>query len=303
MSDRPVIAIGNFDGVHLGHQALLRRARQRADAAQVPLEVLTFTPHTRAYFRPHLPPFRLTTDATKIRLLTEICRVDHVHVRAFTKDFAATSAERFVNEVLLRDLHAGHVVVGEAFHFGQGGQGSTTMLQEWLATHQAGFTAVPAVSDDAGQRISATRIRGLLQEGKPQEAARLLGRPWSFSGRVEHGDARGRELGFPTANINLGDIQRPAFGVYACHAYAIERPEVKFSAVANIGIRPTVQGVKERCEVHIFGFNQSIYKEEWGIELVAFLRPEQQFASLTDLTSQITADCRKAKEILAASAA
>ncbi len=295
-----VVAIGNFDGVHLGHEALIGAAREQARGLGVPLMVLTFEPHPRSVFSPDAPPFRLTSLRTRLQAL-EALGVDHATVLHFDLEFARKSAEDFVRQILVRDLAARHVVVGWDFCFGRGRAGNADLLREMGAELGFGVTAIEPVRGPDGEVYSSSVIRQALRAGDPQKAARLLGRPWEIEGRVEAGDRRGRQLGFPTANLALGDLLHPALGVYAVQAGLDRGSETDwYDGVANIGRRPTVEGTRVQLEVHLFDFAGDLYGRHLRTRLLAFLRGEKKFDGLEALRAQIAQDSRRARDLLAA---
>ncbi|MGF1593130.1 MAG: bifunctional riboflavin kinase/FAD synthetase [Kiloniellaceae bacterium] len=297
-----VVVIGNFDGVHRGHQLLLADARRQADALAASLAVLTFEPHPRSVFQPDQPPFRLTSLRAKAHALQE-AGVDNLFVLHFDRAFSLKSAEAFVQDILVGDLAARHVVVGWDFCFGHKRAGNVALLKSMGAQNGFGVTAVDPVMTGDGQVYSSSIIRNHLREGRPAKAAELLGRPWEIEGRVEHGDQRGRTIGFPTANLGLGDYLRPALGVYA--VLAGRDPGVEHGGetrwlpgVANLGRRPTVAGEDLRLEVHLFDFAEDLYGETLRVRLVDYLRPEKKFDGLDALRAQIALDCGRAQDIL-----
>jgi riboflavin kinase/FMN adenylyltransferase len=301
-----VVVIGNFDGVHRGHQLLLGDARRLADELSAPMAVLTFEPHPRSVFLPDQPPFRLTSLRAKAHALQD-AGVDHLFVLHFDRAFSQKSAETFVEEILVGDLAARHVVVGWDFCFGKKRAGNVALLKAMGAMHGFGVTAVEPVMTGNGQVYSSSIIREHLRHGRPAVAAELLGRPWEIEGRVEHGDKRGRTIGFATANLGLGDYLRPALGVYA--VLAGRDPGVEHGGetrwlpgVANLGLRPTVEGEDLRLEVHLFDFAEDIYGETLRVRMIDFIRPEKKFDGLDALRAQIALDCGQAREILAQTA-
>jgi riboflavin kinase/FMN adenylyltransferase len=287
------VALGNFDGVHRGHAQVIRAAH--AARPKVPLAVLTFEPHPREHFRPDDPPFRLTLSAERADELAAL-DVTILYELAFDHAFSLMSAEAFVAEVLHEGLGARHLVCGPDFAFGHRRGGDTAFLARWAEELGMGLTLVPLLSDVAGP-ISATRIRRLLQDGYPERAAVELGRPWTIRGEVARGDARGRTIGFPTANIALGRHLEPARGVYAV---TVRLPDGRWHrGVANIGRRPTVQeGPESRLEVNIFDFDADLYGAELTVALHAYIRPELKFPGLDALKAQIAADAVGARQIL-----
>ncbi|MFZ6762855.1 bifunctional riboflavin kinase/FAD synthetase [Pseudoroseomonas sp. WGS1072] len=286
------LALGNFDGVHLGHRAVLRAAH--AGRPELTLAALTFEPHPREHFRPDDPPFRLTLAPAKAAAL-RAAGADVVVALAFDAALAALPAEAFVTEVLHGALGARHLACGADFAFGHRRGGDVAFLAAQAERLGIGLTVVPPVADAAGP-ISSSRIRRALQDGYPERAAEALGRPWEIRGPVSHGDKRGRTIGFPTANVPLGRHLEPARGVYAIEAELADGTLVK--GVANIGQRPTVGGTESRVEAHLFDFTGDLYGQEIGVRLLHFLRPEHRFAALAELTAQIAADAAEARRLL-----
>jgi riboflavin kinase/FMN adenylyltransferase len=285
------VALGNFDGVHLGHALLLRAAHSaRPDA---PLGVVSFEPHPRELFRPDDPPFRLTLPEERANLLAAL-GVQVLYELPFDESFAALTAAQFLDRVLGEALGVRHICCGPDFAFGHRRGGSVAMLAAWSEAHGVGLTLVPPLSDAQGQ-ISSTRIRRLLQDGYPELAAAALGRPWSLRGQVQHGDARGRTIGFPTANIPLGRHLEPARGVYAITARPPNGTLPPLTGVANIGRRPTVGGQQSRLEAHLFDWSGDLYGQELEVCLHSFLRAERRFAGLDELKAQIALDAAEAK--------
>jgi riboflavin kinase/FMN adenylyltransferase len=295
--------MGNFDGLHLGHAALIGEARDRARATGVPAAVLTFEPHPRSVFMPEGEPFRLTPFRVKER---EIARlgVDLMFVQHFDPAFAKKSAESFVADVLVGAIGVGHIVVGHDCTFGNRRRGTPEMLRAAGAEHGFGVTVVEPVRGPDATAYSATRIRELLKSGKPREAAAQLGRFWEIDGRVTVGDRRGRGLGFPTANLALGEYLRPALGVYAVRVSGDGRDDLfggrAIDGVANLGLRPTVGGHEPRLEAHLFDIDADLYGRHLRVSLVEFIRPERKFEGLDALKAQIAEDAQKARAILAA---
>ncbi|MGB4101990.1 MAG: riboflavin biosynthesis protein RibF [Alphaproteobacteria bacterium] len=290
-----VYALGNFDGVHRGHQALLAQARGLAHGA--PLVALTFEPHPRRFFAPTLPPFRLTLPAQK-RDYLRAAGCDDVRVLDFNAQLAAMSAEDFARRILAGECNAGAVVAGEDFRFGHGRAGDMARLAEWLRDSGIAVHPVPQVRDPQGQRYAASTVRALLRNGQVRAAADILGRPYIISGTVAHGDRRGNQLGFPTANIDLDDYQRPQYGVYAVQARAAGDSAWR-PGIANIGRRPTVDGVREWLEAHFFDFTADIYGTQWETALLDFIRPEMKFDGVENLKRQIAEDIRVVRKIFA----
>jgi len=294
-----VVAIGNFDGIHKGHQAVISEAGFLSCALNKPLAVMTFEPHPDGLFNPDCEPFRLTTMRGKTHLI-EALSVDELLIQHFDFEFAALSAEKFVDEVIVKGLGASHVVSGYDFRFGQKRTGNCETLLSLGNQKGFGFTAVPKVVDENGEVYSSTRVRDCLRAGDVRAAADILGRSFELEGRVEHGDARGRQLGFPTANIHLHDYLRPKRGVYAIRAGVDLGQDTKWiDGVANFGRRPTFHAEDDVIlEAHLFGFEGDLYGKHLRIELVDRIRDERKFDGLEALKAQIVEDCEIAREIL-----
>jgi riboflavin kinase / FMN adenylyltransferase len=296
-----VVAVGNFDGVHLGHREVIAEAGRIAHAAGLPWAVLTLEPHPRSVFEPEAPPFRLTPFPVKQRLI-ESLGPELLVVIPFSLDFARTPPRAFVERVLIHGLGARHVVCGHDFAFGHGRKGTPELLL-WLGDEfNFGFTCVQEAKDEDGEPYSASRIRDYLRHGRPGDAARLLGRPYEVEGEVVEGDRRGRTLGFPTANLRLREYLRPANGVYAVRArWRQAEDELVYAGVANLGLRPTFGGGAEPLlEAHLFEFAGDLYGRTLCVEFVDYLRPEKKFDGLEHLRAQIIEDCARARRVLAA---
>lgn len=291
-----IIALGNFDGFHAGHQAVVGRAVARARAEGRPAIVATFDPHPISHFRPDLPFFRLTTLAQRERLFAE-AGADAMLVFRFGAEMAAMSAEAFV-DLLCGRLAAAGVVTGEDFTFGRGRSGTIATLATLGASHGLAVEAVAAVRDETGAVISSSRIREALAAGDCATATRLLTRPFTIAAPVIHGDKRGRTIGFPTANMDLGDYLRPAYGIYAVRVLLSDGRVLP--GAASLGIRPTFQPPKELLETFIFDFSESLYDQTVEIALIERLRPEEKFDSLKALVAQMDEDVARARAILAA---
>lgn len=293
------VAVGNFDGVHLGHQAVIGEAGRVARDQGIPWAVLSFEPHPRSLFTTDQEPFRLTPFRIKARHV-EALGVDNMIVLHFDHEFAGLSADDFVKKVLVKGLGARHVVSGYDFVFGHKRAGNCELLLHKGKEEGFDFTCVSAV-DDGETIYSSTRVRRYLKVGDPRGAANLLGRPFEIEGRVEHGDARGRTIGFPTANLHLGEYLRPALGVYAVRAGIDEGADTRWlEGVANFGNRPTFDKKDTIFEVHLFDFDDDLYGRHLRIALVDFLREEKKFDGLDDLKAQIALDSDNARQILAA---
>ncbi len=293
-----VIAIGNFDGVHRGHQAVIDQAVRLARELKTSLGVLTFEPHPRRFFRPDSPPFQLTSFRLKLRLLAAL-GVDNVFVLPFNQALSELSAEDFVRQILVEGLRARHVLVGDNFFFGHQRGGDTALLERLGREHGFGVTIMRRIEGTTGEAYSSTGIRDYLTAGNPTRAALLLGRYWEIEGRVQSGAKLGRELGFPTANIALGEVLEPAYGVYAVRA-GVDRggQTVWHPGVANIGIRPMIEGDEPLLEVHLFDFDEDLYGQHMRVALVDYLRPEMTFDDMETLRVQIVEDSRRARVIL-----
>jgi riboflavin kinase/FMN adenylyltransferase len=297
-----VVTLGNFDGVHLGHQAVIGEARKIARAEGRKLAVLTFEPHTREFFRPDAPPLRLTPLRAKLHAL-EMLGVDHVIALAFDRALSELSPDDFARRVLADGLGVAHAVAGGTFRYGSKKAGTMETLKQAGAALGFGVTAVDPVSAADGAVYSATSIRHLIVEGDLRRAAALLGRAWEIDGHVIGGDRRGRELGFPTANIRLAGYLRPAFGIYAVRA-RLDRPgEPWIDGVANLGIRPMWRTEEPMLEVHLFDFSQDIYGQVLRVRLIERLRPEANFSTIQELIDQVDLDKRAAREALLATPA
>lgn len=290
-----VVAIGNFDGVHLGHRAVIGEAGRIAKAAGRPWGVLTFEPHPRRFFAPDTPPFRLTPFHAKARLVFAD-GVNSIFVQRFDKGFSSLTAEAFIEKVLVAGIGASHVVAGYDFVFGRGRGGNCQMLLDFGGQLGFGFTAVSARKDGGTEIYSSTRVRDCLTQGDPRGAAGVLGRPFEIEGRVTGGDQRGRQIGFPTANITLGTYLRPKRGVYAVRIERDNGPPL--TGVANLGRRPTFGGEDDLLEVHIFDFAGDLYGKRLRAQLIEFLRPEKKFDGIDQIKAQIARDCDQVRQIL-----
>ncbi|MBX9814239.1 MAG: bifunctional riboflavin kinase/FMN adenylyltransferase [Proteobacteria bacterium SG_bin5] len=289
-----IVALGNFDGFHLGHQAVVGRAIARARAEGRPALVATFDPHPVRHFKPDAPPFRLTTLDQRARLFAEAGAQAMVVFR-FDQALAALSAEEFVARRLVELLGAAGVVTGEDFTFGRARGGNVAVLAELGARHGFSVDTVAPVSAE-GEPVSSSRIRALLQAGDPRGAARLLTRPFAIEGVVRHGDKLGRTIGYPTANIALGPYLRPAYGIYAVRARLADGRVLP--GAANLGIRPSFDPPKELLETFLFDFSGDLYGETIEVALIEYLRPEAKFDDLAALTAQMDADCAEARRRL-----
>ena len=293
-----VVAIGNFDGVHKGHQALIAEARAEAEDRRSALAVLAFEPHPQEFFRPRPDSIRLTPLRVKARLLSEL-GVEALFALPFDAEMAGRSAADFVEEVLLKGLGASGVVVGPDFEFGKGRAGKFSTLEKMGLAQGFSVTCFDMVTT-GNVKISSTRIRDALKAARPEEAASLLGHWWAVEARVEHGDGRGRTMGFPTANMHLGHCLAPAFGVYAVRVTIMDndRPVGRHDGVANFGIRPMYETKVPLMEAHLFDFDGDLYGKHLLVELISYIRPEAKFDGLPALIAQIGRDAAKAREIL-----
>lgn len=288
-------AIGNFDGVHLGHQAVLKIAAAAADA---PLGVLTFEPHPREYFARDAAPFRLMSPAAKASRL-ETLGVQRLYELSFNDRLAALSPEAFCQEILVDRLGLVHVTVGGDFCFGHKRAGDVDTLKTHGDNMGFGVTIARLVAS-VGTEVSSTQIRAALAEGRPEDAATMLGHLHRIEGKVIRGDQRGRELGYPTANISIDGLHPPKFGVYAVRADVLTGPfKGTYDGVASLGVRPMFGENKPNLETFLFDFSGDLYDADFSIALVSYLRPEAKFDGLDALITQMAADSAKAREILA----
>jgi len=292
-----VLAIGNFDGIHLGHQSLFALAMRRATEKKRPCGVLSFDPHPRAFFVPDSSPFRLTPLPWQSFFIKQT-GVDFHCVQEFSTNFSTKTALEFL-DYLYKDLRAAHVVVGENFHFGAARQGDVQMLVAYAKAQGKGVDICPILHGEEHDIYSSTAIRQALQAGDMHKAAQALGRYWEIDGMVIHGDKRGRKLGFATANIALGSYLRPAFGIYAVRINLPARGSTWYEGVANLGVRPHYPLPDPLLEAHIFDFDADIYGADIRVMMIERLRGEEKFANLEELTTQIAHDCQNARRILA----
>ncbi len=286
-------ALGNFDGVHRGHQAVIDLARREG----APLGVVTFEPHPRQFFAPDAPPFRLMNAAARAHRLDRL-GVDLLFELRFDAEMAGRSAEEFARDVLAGRLGLSHVVVGADFRFGKGRQGDVETLKELGARYGFEVSAAELVAGEDGE-FSSTAIRAALTEGRPEDARRMLGHWHRIDGAVSHGDKRGRDLGFPTANIVLEDLLLPKFGIYAVIAEVLDGPHRgQWRGAANLGVRPTFGVNAPNLEVHLLDFEGDLYGAEMSVALVSYLRGEEKFDDLDALIAQMRADCDAARDRL-----
>jgi len=290
-----VIALGNFDGFHLGHQRVVGEAAGWARAQGRPVIVATFDPHPVRHFAPHVPPFRLTTLEQREELFSA-AGADAMLVFAFDGDLAQLSAGDFVQGLLGMHLGASGVVTGEDFTFGNGRGGNIDVLRDVGATCGIETRAIGPVLE-AGLPVSSSRIRDALKAGDCAAAERLLTRPFAVRGAVIHGDKRGRTIGFPTANLDMGQYLRPRYGIYAVTARLLATGEV-LKGAANLGIRPSFDPPREVLEPYFFDFAGDLYWQEIEVAFHHFLRPEAKFDTLEALVAQMESDCARARKLL-----
>ena len=288
------VALGNFDGVHLGHQRVIADAAFQARALGAPLGVISFEPHARMHFEPDAPPFRVMTARQLARTVSGL-GADILYPLPFGSEMAGVSDREFVSEVLVAGLGVRHVAVGFDITFGKGRSGDPDSMRRY--GEEFGFTvSVADKVEDGSGKISSSAVRDDLRAGRPDLAAAIMGRPFAIEGLVQKGRQLGRKLGFPTANVPLGDYVAPKFGVYATRTRLADGRG--FDGVANIGVNPTTGVVDPRLEVWLFGFDEDIYGEIIETDLVAFLRPEEKFDSVEAMVEQIHRDEHQAKRIL-----
>lgn len=285
------VTIGSFDGVHLGHQAVLGQLAARAAELDLPVTLVTFEPQPREYFSPEDTPPRLTRFREKLEALPQ-CGVQRVLALSFNDYLAGLTAGEFIQAILLDGLDVKHLVVGDDFRFGKARTGDFALLQQTGARH--GFPVVNMESYSvAGRRVSSTRVREALRRGDLALAETLLGRPYGMCGRVAHGDKRGRTIGFPTANIHLHRAASPVDGVFAVEMSGIDGGPI--AGVANVGSRPTVDGTRSLLEVHLFDFDRDIYGAHVAVSFLKKLRDERRFESFAELQQQIRLDAAQAR--------
>lgn len=292
------VAIGNFDGVHLGHMAVIEQTRKVARENGSPLGILTFEPHPREYFAPGAPAFRLMNAEAKVHRLEKL-GVDILYQLNFNAALSSLTAEQFACDVLSKGLGLRHVVVGADFCFGKGRMGTAETMVELGRQYGFGVTIAELVSDN-GEIFSSTAIRTALSEGRPEDAKRMLGHWHRIDAKVINGDQRGRELGYPTANLSLDGLHLPKFGVYAVLVDVLDGPHKgRYHGAASIGLRPTFGVNIPNLEVFLFDFSGDLYGAAISVALVAFQRPEEKYDSLEDLITQMDADCAESRRILA----
>ena len=297
-SDRgAAAAIGNFDGVHLGHQSVIDLTREAAIAANAPLGIMTFEPHPRSYFLNDPNPFRLMNAEAKANRLARL-GVDKLYEVPFNAALAALTPREFTQQIIVDRLGLKHVVVGSDFCFGKGRAGTTQDLTAFGAEMGFGVTIAPMKTISTAE-VSSTAIRTALTEGRPRDAAAMLGHWHRIEGEVIRGEQRGRELGYPTANMSISGLHQPKFGVYAVKADVLDGPHKgSYNGAASIGVRPMFGENVPNCETFIFDFKGDLYGSTVSIALVDYLRPELKFDGLDALITQMDADCDQARKIL-----
>ena len=291
-----VVAIGNFDGIHRGHRAVIAAAVDRAMALGRPAVALTFEPHPRLLLRPHEPMFRLSDESAKLRLLAAT-GLDGAVVLTFDAALAALSAKDFIARILVERLAVAGAAIGFDFHYGKDRSGSPSFLLEEGRRHGFPAEIVPPLEDE-GRAVSSSAIRAALAAGRVVEAAELLGNPWFVSARVVHGDARGRELGYPTANLKLDPGCGLKFGIYAVR---VGLEGLRYDGVASFGRRPTFDDGPPLLEVHLFDFSGDLYGASIDVAFLAWIRSELKFTSVAELIRRMDEDCRLARSALARS--
>lgn len=296
VSKGSVIALGNFDGVHKGHVAVIEKSKEIALIAGVQNSVLTFEPHPLDILKTNIKPFRLTSQSQKTNIIDAL-GVDNLFIINFTQALSQMKAYDFIQKVLLGSLGAKHIVTGEDFIFGHKREGNVRLLAKAAEELGFGYSRVMPVGSSE-MAFSSTLIRKCLEAGKLDKAKAMLGRNFTVEGVVQEGDKKGRTIGFPTINIDMGKYVRPAFGVYAAKV-RIDGYAQEFTGAVNIGIRPTLDGNKDLLEMHIFDFSENIYGHSALVELIEYIRPEKKFKNLDALGKQIVEDCSKIRKILA----
>lgn len=290
-------AIGNFDGVHLGHQAVIRIAMDEARALDCPPGVVTFEPHPREVFAPGAPPFRLMNAEARAHRLEKL-GIERLYELTFNTALSQLSPEEFAGQVLRDGLGLGHVVVGADFCFGKGRAGTAEDLARFGRDMGFGVTVSPLL-ETGGIEVSSTRIRKALSDGRAEDAAKMLGHLHRIEGAVIRGDQRGRDLGYPTANMSIEGLHPPRFGVYAVRVTVLTGPRRgDYTGVASIGTRPMFGENRPNLETFLFDFTGDLYGEHLSVALVAWLRPEETFDGLAALIGQMDADSARAREIL-----
>ena len=291
------VAIGNFDGVHIGHQSVIEQARAAGDRLGAPLGVLTFEPHPRQYFAPDAPPFRLMNPEARAHRLEKL-GVERLYELNFNAALAGLSPREFAEKVIRDGLGLSHVVVGADFCFGKGRAGDAADLVAFGKEMGFGVTIAELLEGDNGE-VSSTAIRNALTDGRPRDAARMLGHWHRIDGPVIGGEQRGRDLGYPTANMSIEGLHPPKFGVYAVLADVLDGPHKgHYRGAASLGVRPMFNGEVPNLETFIFDFSGDLYSADLSVALVEYLRPEETFDSLEAFIAQMENDCTRARAIL-----
>lgn len=289
------VALGAFDGVHRGHRQVIAEAARAAEGLSTPLGAISFEPHPRRYFGRETAPFRLMTLGQQARALDEL-GVERFYILPFDLEMAGFSDEAFARIVLKDALGARHVAAGFDISFGAGRTGSPERLRQFGDQLGFGVSIAAPVESRNGEKFSSSAVRQALREGRPEEATAILGRPFAVEGVVVHGDKLGRTIGFPTANIALGDYLRPKYGIYATRTRLADGREI--AGVSYVGSRPIVNGVEERLEVHLFDFDEDIYGETIETYFIAYLRGDKNFDGWDAMLAQIKLDAQQARSIL-----
>jgi riboflavin kinase/FMN adenylyltransferase len=300
---RATVAIGNFDGLHRGHQRLLAEARVRARQSRTPLGLVTFEPHPRSFFHPHEPVFRLTPLPLKHRLATAL-GTDFVAIVTFDARLANMTPEDFVQSELCDRFGVDHVVTGYDFHFGHGRRGTPDTMRALGRELEFGVTVIDQVTDDDGiAPFSSSSVRAALRHGHARDAAHQLGYWWTVLGEVVHGDGRGRTIGIPTANIILPPGSEPLHGIYAVRVRDAAVPQTTWQGAGYFGKRPTFDSEALFLEVHLLDFDGDLYGRELMVEFIELIRPDRRFHGVEELVAQMKRDCGEARAILNALAA
>ena len=288
-----VVALGNFDGIHLGHKEVIKTAKEIASKTKKPSAVMSFEPHPITVIRPDVKNIRITPFREKSELTKDL-GIDVLFSIHFNKEFSEVSAKDFIEKILIEQLSVSHVVVGYDFIFGHKRSGNIDLLKEYASKDSFGITQVRAIETEKGEPFSSTKIRENIKAGNIKAATEKLGHDYVIEGIVKHGDKIGRDLGFPTANIILKDHLRPAYGIYAAKILVEDK---WLDGVINIGIRPSIDSQKELLEAHIFDYDGNLYGKRIKIMPLEYISEEKKFDSLDDLKIKIEEDCQKAREI------
>ena len=293
-----VAAIGNFDGVHLGHQSVISLTRDLALSMNAPLGIMTFEPHPRSYFAPDTAPFRLMNAQAKAERFARL-GIEKLYEVPFNKALAELSPRNFAQDIIATRLGLQHIVVGDDFCFGADRAGTTEDLQRFGDEMDFGVTIAPLKVHDGG-RVSSTAIRKALRDGCPRDAAAMLGHWHRIVGQVIRGDQRGRDLGYPTANMSMAGLHLPKFGVYAVKVTVLDGSHAgTYNGATSIGVRPMFGVNRPNLETFVFDFSGDLYGATLSVALIEYLRPEEKFDSLEALITQMDADCDRARKILA----